>query len=316
MNIMISDYQTPERMAQKLQAVPLPDLHEKTLLDVGCDGRAWCELATSLGASRVVGIDRGRLQHDGSWLDLADHTMDLGRQYHDLGQFDVVLCLSMYHHAYQSAGGDHRPIWYWLWRQTKPGGMVLWEGPLENSDPVVKKDVASEYHQHYNESALLIAAARRFWVQFIGPALHTETRSVYRMSQSKLPVKLINGQTQTGTGGATKAFDYDHGRRVDEIETILGIRCLPGSLNVQCNADFWWDEDYYRAEVSDVIDRRAGLDSEWGPRWARFYPVTVNGLQAWAFRFEGEKYSNRFVELISCHRLRDSIDGAVTIVGG
>jgi len=54
------DYQTPRRMAAKLQAVPLPELRGKRVLDVGCDAGAWCWLAAEQGAADVLGLDRGR----------------------------------------------------------------------------------------------------------------------------------------------------------------------------------------------------------------------------------------------------------------
>jgi hypothetical protein len=53
--------------------------------------------------------------------------------------------------------------------------------------------------------------------------------------------------------------------------------------------------------VLDVVARGQGLDVDWKPRWARFYPFS----QAFAFRFEGDTYDERFVELISDHVLRD-----------
>ena len=45
------DYQTLRRMAAKLQAVPLPELRGKRVLDVGCDAGAWCWLAAEQGAA-------------------------------------------------------------------------------------------------------------------------------------------------------------------------------------------------------------------------------------------------------------------------
>jgi len=313
---MTPDYQTPERMAQKREAIPLPDLEGKSVLDVGCDTRYWCDLALKLGASRVVGIDRGRVMRDGEFINLADHTMDLGKQYHNLGQFDVIFMFSMYHHAFQSAG-DHLPIWYWLWRHMKPWGELLWENPVSTDDPVVKKDVAEDYQSYYSWEEIRFAASYFFKREYIGSAIHSPTREVYRFlpKTKAIPVRSRKGVVVNGAGGATKAFLYNDGRRGLEIQTTLGVYPFPGSLNVMCDELFWYGMWYYRAQISDVKDRRAGLDSEWGPRWARFYPVSVNGLDAWAFRFEGETYPDNFVELISQDRLRDKLQSEVTLYG-
>jgi CTP-dependent riboflavin kinase len=118
-----------------------------------------------------------------------------------------------------------------------------------------------------------------------------------------------HGELGGGCGGATRAFEYAGGRRMDEIEHAIGVRPIPGSLNVRLKYPFHWDHGYYRAPILDVADRKAGLDSEWLPRWARFYPVWVGDMPAHVFRFEGEHYDEQFVELVAGARLRDVVQG-------
>ena len=308
----IADYQTPDRMSTKLSAIPLPDLKGKRVLDVGCDERFWCDLAWQRGARRVLGVDRGRRAHDGQWINCADYTMDVGRQWHELGKFDVILCFSLYHHIYQSAGGDHRPIWFWLWRQLDKGGVLLWENPVDTNDTVVRANVSAEYHHNYHRDAILSTANRYFNIEYIGPAQHVPTREVYRFTRKPQLADVYDVVPREGTGGATKAFLYDDSRRLHELHHPFNIKCFPGSLNLVADRPFDWEHSYYRTQISDVKDRSAGLASEWTPRWLRFYPVTIVGEKAWAFRFEGEKYSEHFVELVSNLRLRDFVKNEQT----
>lgn len=90
---------------------------------------------------------------------------------------------------------------------------------------------------------------------------------------------------------------------------MLGFRPVPGSLNVQIDRPFAWDDGFFRAQILDVKDRAKGLQSEWEPRWARFYPLTIDGEDSCAIRFEGERYDPAFLELIAPDRLRDLVPG-------
>jgi len=116
-----------------------------------------------------------------------------------------------------------------------------------------------------------------------------------------------------GAGGATGAFLYDDARRIREIESIVGVKCYPGSLNVQIDESFDWDHNYLLAPILDVADRKLGLDSPWAPRFVRFYPCDIEGVPAFVFRFEGESYPDNFVEVISGWRLRNLVSGPITI---
>lgn len=319
---MIADYQTPARMNAKMAAVPLPYMLGKNVLDVGCDFGFWTFLAASKGASQVLGLDRNRDVRGVGRVDLVEmnrrratdegrdnvrfEEINLGKQWREFGQFDIVLCLSVYHHIYEGSGGDHAPIWFWLSRHCV--GQVLWEGPVDDSDPVVRANVSDAYRPGYNREAILEAASRHFEAEYIGPALHEPTRQVWRFTPKPKTEWTQDAHICAGAGGATKAFEYADGRRIKEIEDILGVRPIAGSLNLHTyEKSFDWDLGYYRAQVLDVKDRSAGIGSEWAPRWARFYPVNIEGIQAWAFRFEGERYPETFLELLAPTRLRDGL---------
>lgn len=316
------DYQTPERMALKEKAIPLPDLAGKSVLDVGCDHGHWCWLAAECGASEIFGLDRGR-KVNGVIINIAARNaliaterklpcvfdqIDIGHQWKEYGPFDVVLCFSMYHHVYENCQ-DHDPIWFWLRLHT--AGELLWENPTGIEDAVVRINVSHRYVR----DEIMAAAERYFDVEVIGPALHVPTREVWRCKPKPLVPIRRKGKVRSGVGGATKAFEYAGGRRVDELERTLGICMLPGSLNVSLDYPFDWESRYFRAMILDVKDRKAGLDSEWVPRWARFYPVSAMSKDAFVFRFEGERYDEDFVELIAATRLVDlAQDGRIEFI--
>jgi len=307
-------------MTAKITAIPLPYMMGKSVLDVGTDMGYWAFLAASKGASNVLGLDRNREVRNVGYVDLvelnrqraADEGRDnvqfehinLGKQWREFGKFDLVLCFSMYHHWYEACG-DHAPIWYWLSRHCK--GQVLWEGPVDETDPVVCANVSDVNRGAYSREAILAAASEYFDAEFIGPALHEPTREVWRFKPKAREQEIFAANVIAGAGGASPAFEYDNGRRIEEIEHALGFRPYPGSLNLWLDKSFHLGVDYYRAKILDVADRSAGLGSEWKPRWARFYPVTIDGEQAFAFRFEGERYSGNFCELIAPKRLRDTV---------
>lgn len=325
------DYQTPQRMAAKLAAVPLPYMMGKRVLDVGCDMGFWSFLAAEKGAEKVVGLDRNRVvrglgptdlvalnrlraQEEGL-ANVSFESIDVGRQYRVFGNFDVVLCLSVYHHMFEAAGGDHKPIWFWLWQHARISSSVLiWEGPVDDSDPVVRANVSETHRPKYTIEAILEAASWYFAAEYIGPALHEPTRQVWRFRPHRPDWKSHRGMMVDGAGGATKAFAYANGRRAFEFFRVLGWPPVPGSLNVRLETPFGWDDGYYRAQLLDVVDRSKGFDSDWAPRWARFYPVTVDGEDAVAFRFEGEGYDPCFMELVAPWRLRDMVKGPSAVV--
>lgn len=317
------EYQTEQRMAAKLKAIPLPDFENKTVLDVGCDHGHWCWLAAERGAAHVVGLDRNR-EARGTPIDLIARNreiaasecqpcsfehIDLGRQWREFGKFDVVLCFSMYHHFFENCG-DHDAVWFWLWRHCKTE--LLWENPVDINDAVVRRNVSPDNQKNYTRDKILAAAEKYFTVERVGPALHEPFREVWRCRPKQLPIETFTGKTETGVGGATTAFNYSGGRRRKLVHDILGVEVLPGSLNVRLRSHFDWNSGYFRAKVLDPVDRK-DLTSDWKPRWARFYPVRANDIPCFAFRFEGERYIETFVELISDRRLRDAIGDEVKL---
>jgi hypothetical protein len=170
-------------------------------------------------------------------------------------------------------------------------------------------NVPTRLHALYTEEAILAAASKYFEVDEIGPALHEPHRKVFRFLPKGLEKEAFASHRRSGAGGASKAWAYDDHARTKEFEHIMGHEVIEGSINLQLSKSFHWDRGYFRAKMRDVVDRGAGIDSEWAPRWVRIYPVFANYLLAYVFRFEGEKYPDNFVELVSPHQ----IDGTVIL---
>jgi hypothetical protein len=324
-----------DRMRAKLEAIrtlglPPDFVAGKSVLDVGTDHGFWAFLSSTAGARSVLGLDRNRQVKGRSWpTDLvAQNTalarrfplhsrvhfqkINLGAQWHEYGQFDVVLCMSVFHHIYAQCG-DLASCWLWLARHASPGALLIWEGPVDGSDPVVAKDVPEWCRPGYHTMAISEAAQRYFKPVAWGHAMHEPTRQLWVMRRNDEPTGAVLTQyvMQAGTGGATKAFLREHGQRMVEIGDALGVVPCPGSLNLMLPEPFDWERDYYRVRLGDSTDR-SNPDAPWDFRWCRFYPVAIDNVGGWAMRFEGEAYPNNFVEVIGPHRLRGLV--ADTIV--
>jgi CTP-dependent riboflavin kinase len=127
------------------------------------------------------------------------------------------------------------------------------------------------------------------------------------------PVSWV-GRVRSGAGGASKAFVHADERRIGELEHILGFRPYPGTLNVSLDRAFDWRAPHLSGEVLELVDRRAGLDSEWAPRLVRLYPVRLDGnCRAWALRWDADRYRETFLELVAPTRLRDCVGATVTV---
>lgn len=311
-----------DRMRLKLDAIPIPeDLSGKSVLDVGCDFGFWCYLSANRGASRVLGLDRNRPVKGYGHADLvAMNTaqaarfprykdcefkkINLGKEWHEYGQFDVVYMFSLYHHIFQNCA-DHNAIWFWLRQHVADDGALYWENPVNADDVVVKMNLSHHLQLEYTEEDILSAAVKYFNYHEVGAAKHEPHRKVYKFTPRETKTTVYGAELEGGAGGATQAFLYANGRRIKEIKDILGFEPYPGSLNL--SVPDWDPTHYYRAQLLDVVNRSQPLTSQWKPRWARFYPVTLNGIKCFAFSFEGENYPEDFVEIIADKRLSDFI---------
>lgn len=192
------------RTTKKLQtfgALFPQDFTDKALLDLGCHLGYWCFEAAQRGASRCVGIDRGRKEEN--LLKLAEmnnrvakewdvykncefYDTEIGRQWDTYGKFDVALCLSVYHHIYVQAL-DHDKIFKWFKDQLNDDGYLIYEGPINTKENTVPQNHIPKSHlSQFNESAIF-GAARKYFnsIEYFGPSLHEKGRYIYKISNFK-----------------------------------------------------------------------------------------------------------------------------------
>jgi SAM-dependent methyltransferase len=122
----------------KFRRLQLPDLAGRAFLDLGCNAGYYCEYALHSGAARVVGVDadpkviaqaRQKLPgvefHDGGW----DNDFPSG-------PFDVVILLSAVHYAVDPVAVTSK-----VYRETRPGALLVVEGGLIDPSGVQRSDV-------------------------------------------------------------------------------------------------------------------------------------------------------------------------------
>lgn len=128
--------QDPRNFKDKLEDIDWNSFKEKTVLDVGCNIGYYCLKAHRKGAKHVLGIDG-----DSKKICCANDIRDMwnykglffkeGRieDVSRFGQFDVVICLSVYHHL----DNVFRPISE-LAQSVKAGGTLFFEAVCPNVD--------------------------------------------------------------------------------------------------------------------------------------------------------------------------------------
>ena len=193
----------------KLESLMLPDLANKSVLDIGCNEGFFCFHAMDKGASRVVGIDKSELfiekakrraqkyaEKDGanklefrcgSWWDLPDE------------KFDIILFLSAVHYeSRQKELFDHL-----LNYLTPNGGIVLECGVLPGSQcHTMKVGRANDVCRYPSENYLVNTLLKSYATKFIGASVvqagDPVPRKIYYCFARRTTVGVIRGQSQDG----------------------------------------------------------------------------------------------------------------------
>lgn len=117
-----------------------------------------------------------------------------------------------------------------------------------------------------------------------------------------------SGVTMHGRGIASRMHD----RRIGPVEDAVGCELYPGTLNVSLSRAFDWGATHRQITVPDAADWNE-LDGEWRTGTLRLYPVAINGLAAWVMRLDRSRAPLSLVEIVAPVRLRDMVDGPVTL---
>ena len=193
----------------KLKCLQLPDLANKSILDIGCNEGFFCFHAMDNGASRVVGIDHSELFIEkakrraqkykdkamaeklefrcGSWWNLPDE------------KFDIILFLSAVHYEpKQKELFDHL-----LNYLTPNGGIVLECGILPYAKcHSMKVGRSSDVCRYPTEPYLLNTLLKSYATKYIGPSVlqagDPVRRCIYYCFPKRPTVGIIRGPSQDG----------------------------------------------------------------------------------------------------------------------
>jgi SAM-dependent methyltransferase len=166
-----------EKMQQKLEALDglLPEVHAGSVLDIGTNLGFFSFLMEKRGASSVLGVekDKRRLNWCRQFATATNSTVRFVEQFSgDLGRFDLVLCMSVGHYLY---GGDFQKLAQGLAALTAPGGLCIYEGPLDRSDYIADR-IRLNWTKELVEGSLADAFDG---CGYHGPSVHASTRYVY-----------------------------------------------------------------------------------------------------------------------------------------
>lgn len=177
--------------ANKLVAIDLPRLKDKTVLDIGCNSGFFCGFAAWQGARKVVGVDAGQEFIETArtlfpqcefrcqdWMSIGDE------------KYDVIIFISAIHYA-----PDQQAMLDFLMQRLNPGGVLVLEVGIapggEDRFVEVKRSLDSRFFPTLKklESMFGNYAAKR-----IGPGIPQAgdplPRAVYHI-RHKLPLAIL-----------------------------------------------------------------------------------------------------------------------------
>ena len=169
-----------EKMTQKLGAFGsyMPDVIDGAALDLGSNLGFWSWLCAERGASEVVGVETSaqriawchEFQRETTQFGGVRFTSSIADA---PGPFALILCFSVYHHLW----GTRRDHDWWmaaLSSRLAPGGVMLHEGPFDDSDYIIRgKFPGGEWKRDEIEAAFTRHFSR--W-ECIGGSGHASTR--------------------------------------------------------------------------------------------------------------------------------------------
>jgi SAM-dependent methyltransferase len=117
------------RTLEKLKALKLPDMADRSFLDVGCNEGFFCGFAHFLGARRAVGLDHSELFIERARQRFPDCEFhQQGWEQLPQGPFDVILLASALHYAEDQPALLHRLV-----EQLSPDGVLVLEMGIASS---------------------------------------------------------------------------------------------------------------------------------------------------------------------------------------
>ena len=196
----------------KLLALSLPPLKNKTLLDVGCNTGYFCGWAHFQGALRVRGVDSNAMfiEQARAWFPECSFTCadwsELGT-----GTYDVVLCLSAIHYA-----ADQAQFIDTLMSKVGPDGMLVLElgvaeGESDEFVPVERRVTATQTDTRlFPTMARVAAMLDKYSFKYMGPSVmqagDSTRRHVYHVYHKRPYAVLLLDRHYSGKSSVSNAL--------------------------------------------------------------------------------------------------------------
>ncbi|SEK42787.1 Methyltransferase domain-containing protein [Pseudoxanthomonas sp. GM95] len=165
------------RSLDKLKALHLPVLADKSFLDVGCNEGFFCGFAAFQGASRIVGIDRSQLfvERAAARFPQVDFFAQGWDELPD-GQFDVILLASALHYADDQAA----LIRTLVGKLTANGVLVLELGVTHSAEPIWEAVVRGIDRRLFPSMPMLREVLGDYAWKWMGPSIRQDGDPVAR----------------------------------------------------------------------------------------------------------------------------------------
>jgi SAM-dependent methyltransferase len=212
---------------EKLRALRLPPLTEKSFLDVGCNEGFFCGFAQYSGAHKVVGIDKNKESIELA-LDRFNNITFLQKSWDDTieGQFDIILLASALHYA-----NDQEALIHKLVSHLTPTGTLVLEiglasGPGEHWVTVKRSIDDRNFPTHGKLAAMLEPHAWKIMGDSVTQVGDPTPRVVVHIQKRRPYAFLLMAPSAFGKTTITRF-----------LSTAQGLTCLCGdSLIQQINA--------------------------------------------------------------------------------
>jgi len=267
----MSHYQTfpnatgSSKSVEKLRALRLPPLADKSFLDVGCNEGFFCGFAQHEGASHVVGIDKHQASVDQASNRFPDITFR-SQTWDDPieGQFDVILLASALHYASDQSALIHKLVSH----LTPTGTLVLELGLAPNAGNqwvTVKRSIDE---RQFPSRAKLTEILDPFAWKLMGNSIEQAGDPIPRVVvhvQHKLPyVFLLMAPSGYGKSSISKLLGS-----AKDIKSVSGDALIHqvslGKHNVSEKLRATVQKDYCHTNIAPIIDTL--FDNNLGKEW-------------------------------------------------
>lgn len=239
----------------KLQKLSLPDLEDRSFLDVGCNEGFFCGYAKYLGASRSVGID-----HSLAFVERARKRFP-GCEFHaskwdqlPKGPFDVILLASALHYADDQVALLHRLV-----ELLAPDGVLVLELGIVTSKQSqwvkVKRGIDERYFPTMPKLREVLAGYAWKWMgPSVGQSGDPVARHVLHICRRRRAAYLLMQPPAFGKSSIAKALFPKAAVPVVSGDQVIG-RIASGTRQAGAGLTSAINDDYSAFRIDQAIQR-------------------------------------------------------------